>query len=211
MPKAIIFDCWSTLFYKDAPEPASFSKRLGVEKTYELEKVVERNLMLDKIKDVKEAFRKIISELDIKPNEIMVDDLALILCDKLVNYNKPYPNTLEVLNELKNKKYRLGMISNAIDIVFEPLRKKYNFNELFDAVVPSFEVGVLKPDPKIFEMCLEKLGVEKDEALMVGDSLQDDIEAAQSFGIKALMLDNKNKHPNYSPRITSIKDIFSYL
>jgi HAD superfamily hydrolase (TIGR01509 family) len=170
MIKAIIFDCWSTLFYKDAPPPASFSERLGVEKTYTLEKVLEKNLMLSPITDVKESFRKIIAELNLKPDEKMVEDLSVILSDKWVNYNKPYPNTLEVLSELKNKKYQLGMVSNASDIVFEPLRKKYRFDEIFDAVVVSFEIGAIKPDSKIFQVCLEKLGVQPQEALMVGDN-----------------------------------------
>lgn len=115
------------------------------------------------------------------------------------------------MQELKNKGYKLAIVSNAFNLSFEELTSEYNLAVIFDVIVASYKVGLLKPDPIIFEICLEKLGVKKDEALMAGDSLKNDIEAAQSFGIKALMLDNKNKYPNYSPRIVSIKDIFSYL
>lgn len=54
---------------------------------------------------------------------------------------------------------------------------------------------------------IKELKVKKDEALMVGDSLKDDIQAAENFGIKGILIDRKGKHPDYPNRITSLDQI----
>lgn len=209
MIKAIIFDCWSTLFYKGASFTGALSNCLKLENNDDFEKRVGKSLMLSPCLDKFEAANRLLAGFDIIPEKEIINKVAEILG---ASWNaKPYPHTLETLRELKSKGYKLAIISNSFNLTFEEVVSKYDLAGIFDVIIVSYEVGSRKPDPEIFEICLEKLAVEKDEALMVGDSLQDDIEAAQSFGIKALMLDNKNKHPNYSPRIALIKDIFSYL
>ena len=49
--------------------------------------------------------------------------------------------------------------------------------------------------------------VKKDEVIMVGDSLPDDVKAAEKFGIKGILLDRRNRYPKYKNRITSLKEL----
>ncbi|MCX6791168.1 MAG: HAD family hydrolase [Candidatus Gribaldobacteria bacterium] len=210
MIKAIIFDCWSTLIKKDAPAPSSIPKKLNWEDDHEVEKKVGRILMLEPIKDLKTQVIQLLEELGIKYNEVLVADVMDILADKYVNYNKFYDGTLEVLSKLKQN-YKLGLITNTTDIAFEPLRKKYKFDEIFDEIIASYEVGLIKPDPKIFELALEKLAVKPREALMVGDNPVDDLGGCMRVGIRGLMLDNKNKYPDYPIRISKITEILEWL
>ncbi|NOQ38677.1 HAD-IA family hydrolase [archaeon] len=215
MKKAIIFDCWGTLFYDDInPRPLDkFAAKLGrTMKDYSYLKALEKNLMLEKCEDIAGAVRNLISDLDIETDEKLVKELTGILenmrkSDKI----RPYPKTLETLKILKDKGFRLGIISNAIYPDFESLDMKYGLKSLFDVIVLSYEEGVIKPDPKIFKIALKRLGSGNSETLMVGDNLKDDVIAAEEQGIDSLLLDNENKHPEFDRRITSISRIFDYL
>ena len=72
-------------------------------------------------------------------------------------------------------------------------------------------MDISKPNPKIFEVMIKELKINKDEALMVGDSLKDDVQASEKFGIKGILIDRKEKHPEYPNRITSLEQITKFL
>ncbi len=215
MKKAIIFDCWGTLFYDDInPRPLDeFAAKLGrTMKDYSYLTALEKNLMLEKCEDLERAVRNLIRDLDIETDEKLVKELTDILenmrkSDKI----RPYPKTLETLKMLKDRGFRLGIISNAIYHDFESLDIKYGLKNLFDVTVLSYEEGVIKPDPKIFRIALKRLGSKNSETLMVGDNLKDDVIAAEKQGIDGLLLDNENRYPESNRRITSISRIFDYL
>lgn len=63
---------------------------------------------------------------------------------------------------------------------------------------------VLKPEPKIFERIVNKLGTRYDDTLMVGNSLHTDIEPAQRLGMKAILVDYKGKYKEYKDRISNL-------
>ncbi|HXH61298.1 MAG TPA: HAD-IA family hydrolase, partial [Fimbriimonadaceae bacterium] len=69
----------------------------------------------------------------------------------------------------------------------------HDLTRYFDAVVASLEEGVEKPDPRIFQIALERLGVPPESALHVGDNPVDDWQGAKSAGIKALVIDRDNE------------------
>ena len=73
-----------------------------------------------------------------------------------------------------------------------------------DAVVGSREHGKTKPHPSIFESALDLLGVGPTEAVMVGDSIEDDIEGARALGMRAVLLDRDGRHPEVEDRIESL-------
>lgn len=209
MIKAIIFDCWGTLFYKDLmPHPHDeFAKKLGKSMSdYSYLKIFEKNLMLERCNDVESAIRNLLKDLKINANRKLIRELANILVVKGTKNIKPYPETSQVLKELK-KNFKLGLISNTFSPVFENLEKKYGLKNIFDVIVTSYEVGVMKPNPKIFDIALEKLGVGKEEVLLIGDHIEDDIRAAEKIGIKSILIDRDGKYPNYPNRITSLAQL----
>ncbi|BBY59230.1 HAD family hydrolase [Mycolicibacterium sarraceniae] len=97
----------------------------------------------------------------------------------------PYPDTVEVLRSLKANSVPTAIVSNiAFDI--RPAFRAAGADA--DEFVLSFEVGVVKPNPGIFEIALQRLGVAADEAVMVGDSREND-GAAANIGCDFILVD----------------------
>lgn len=212
MIKAIIFDCWNTVFYTDLkPHPfAAFAEKIGRNiQDYDFLKIFEAHFMLERYSKVEIPINAILNELKILPNEKLQKELKLIL-EEGFQYIKAYPETVDILEKLK-RKYKLGMITNTDYLGFQALEKRFDLNRYFDVVLKSYETSLLKPNARIFELVLKRLNVRKDEVLMVGDSLKDDVEAAEHFGIRAVLIDRKNKYPDYSKRITSLNDLQRFL
>jgi phosphoserine phosphatase len=104
--------------------------------------------------------------------------------------HKPYPDVEPSLDQLARQ--RLGILTNGAS---DLQRTKIEISGLaprFDAVLISAELGIGKPDPRIFETALERMEVEPRDCVMVGDSLQRDVEAASSVGIAAVLLTRSN-------------------
>lgn len=213
MIKAIIFDCWDTLFEHQSKKPHPFSifaGRIGKSlQDYEFLKIFEKHFMLEKHYKLEVPIRGLLEELDIKYTEKLIAELKGIL-EEASHSNEAFPETLKVLGELK-KNYKLGLISNTFYQTFEGLEQKFRLYGIFDVILKSYETKILKPHPKIFEIMIKELNVKKSEALMVGDSLKDDIQAAETFGIKGILIDRKEKHPKYPHRITSLEQINKFL
>ncbi|MEW5980992.1 MAG: HAD family hydrolase [Acidobacteriota bacterium] len=98
---------------------------------------------------------------------------------------KPVPGAREVLAML-HEQARIGIVTN--NVVAEQRQKvdTCGFTPLVDAVVISEEIGVAKPDPRIFAACLERLGVDAGDAVMVGDSWPSDVLGARAAGLRAV-------------------------
>jgi putative hydrolase of the HAD superfamily len=98
-----------------------------------------------------------------------------------------YPEVPAVLDALRARGLRLGVISNWDTRLPEVLRQ-LDLARRFDAVVYSAAVGVEKPDSRIFRRALRDLGVEPRAALHIGDSRLEDLEGAIAAGMRALLL-----------------------
>jgi len=214
MIKAIIFDLWGTLFYDDikGKHPFKiFAERIGQDfEDYGYLKIFEKHLMQEKHYNLEIPIRLILKELGIQANDKLISKLIGLLKKKGVS-PKPYPETMETLKELKRQNYKLGLVTNTFYHSYKRLNDKFKIDSLFDVILKSYETGILKPDPKVFKLMLKKLKVKKTEALMVGDSLEDDVKAAEKFGIKGILVDRKNKYPNYKNRIFSLEELWRFL
>jgi putative hydrolase of the HAD superfamily len=112
-----------------------------------------------------------------------------------------FEDALPVLEELRAAQLRLGLVSNGI----RDLREFVVHHRLdVDAVVGSRAHGFVKPHPTIFQAALEQLGVERDEAVMVGDSLEEDVEGARALGLRAILIDRDDRHPEVEERLTDL-------
>ena len=92
-----------------------------------------------------------------------------------------YNGAAEVLEKLKPR-YHLGIIANQNPGTEERL-KAYGIHHFFDVIIASAEAGLDKPDPEIFRLALREAGCMPDEAFMVGDRLDNDIEPAAGLGM----------------------------
>jgi putative hydrolase of the HAD superfamily len=98
-----------------------------------------------------------------------------------------HPNTvlIDYMAALRSRGYRLAICTNNVR-EWEPLwRAKLPVDEIFDVVVDSAFVGVRKPEPPIYQMTLERLGVEPGEALLV-DDIEINCDAARELGMQAV-------------------------
>ena len=96
------------------------------------------------------------------------------------------PQILEILKKLKGK-YRLVLLSNTDVMRFGFVKKKFPEIMIFDAYVLSYEVGAMKPHPRIYEEALKKAGVEARECVFI-DDIEENIEAARKLGIKGILM-----------------------
>ncbi|HFI0404235.1 TPA: HAD family hydrolase [Streptococcus suis] len=92
-----------------------------------------------------------------------------------------YPETIDILEKL-SQNYRLGIIANQSGSVKE-LLKEWGISSYFQLIILSEEVGVCKPDLRIFKLALEESGIPADKAVYVGDRYDNDILPAKSLGM----------------------------
>lgn len=123
-----------------------------------------------------------------------------------------FPETREVLTELKGRGLRLGVISNFDSRVYSVMRS-LDILSFFDAVTISSETGYAKPQPEIFQSALQALNVPADRTLLVGDSLRDDVIAAKAMGIPAVLLDRSGRHKAVDSihTIDNLRDVLQWL
>ena len=145
--------------------------------------------------------------------EGFVKDFKKNFIDKVWSYNVLKEETLEVLEKLKEK-YKLALLSNGSSTVQHNKIDHVGIEKYFDAVVVSGDVGIHKPDPKLFEYTLEKLNVKADEALMIGDVFSTDILGAVRAGIKTVWLVEDEERPAFAYkgyRIRNLKELYEIL
>jgi HAD superfamily hydrolase (TIGR01549 family) len=112
-----------------------------------------------------------------------------------------YEDALPVLEELRRARLGIGLVSNGI----RDLNEFVVHHSLdVDAVVCSRAHGRVKPHPTIFQAALRQLGVEARDAAMVGDSLEEDIEGARALGMRAVLIDRDERHPDVEERLTDL-------
>lgn len=92
---------------------------------------------------------------------------------------------LEFIRELKGS-YKLGLLSNATAPFFHTVAKPIEDEGIFEHIVISSEVGYAKPDPQMYHLMLEKLGVRPEEALMIDDN-KVNIEGAARIGMPGIV------------------------
>lgn len=115
------------------------------------------------------------------------------LGNTLVSQESPraLPHAVEVLEELRGR-YRLALVTNTLsDMTAEDIRgllRVAGVPDVFDVIVVSGEVGVSKPDPRIFEMVLEGLGVGAGEAVMVGNTVSTDVFGGNRVGLRTVLV-----------------------
>ncbi|MCL4244039.1 MAG: HAD-IA family hydrolase [Candidatus Dadabacteria bacterium] len=123
-----------------------------------------------------------------------------------------FPETVPVLEALKSKGYRLGIISNFDSRVYDVMERLgiYGF---FDTFVISSEAGYAKPSHEIFLTALDKAEADPAESIHVGDDLKNDFHGPRALGIRAILLDREGEYASLErmDRVKDLTEIESYL
>lgn len=175
MIKAIIFDCFGVLttdswlaFIDSMPEGTDVESVREVHRTYTAG-FISKKECADRIKEL--SGRSFIEAEDQVEGEV-VKNSAL----------------LGYIKELK-KTYKIGLLSNIATPWITDTFLTEEEQRLFDEMVFSYEVGMTKPDPRIFLLACERLGVSPREAVLV-DDIERYCEAARQQGLEAIVYDN---------------------
>lgn len=200
--KLIIFDLIDTLAYCEGLS----------EQSMHLEEVLSKDVInrfvdggnIDKLRSVDEALAKFraIAPLSAEQELLVREWLSW-------SQNYLFNDSIEVLKYLKNEGYKVAVISNSPPTTRDQLLD-LGIKEYIDVVAFSFEVDARKPEKEIFLSVLAKTNIEPSEALMVGDSLKNDINGAHAVGIDSLLLD-RNDTISYAPKITTLLQLKEFL
>ena len=193
--RAVIFDLYETLitgFDPNWEQPkVSVAERLGIE-----EEVFRRNWTSLGVRWRKGCFERFEELLEAvceaagrTPDRQTIAKLA---SERRDNTRRPFENVeaaiVEVVDELRTRGLRLGIVTNSGWGDVEPW-PRCRLAPYFAAFVPSCSVGHLKPDRRVYERCLEALGVNAEGSLFVGDAgneAMDELEGASLLGMRPL-------------------------
>ncbi len=200
MYKVIIFDLWNTLAFMEDIDKATqyLKKQLGAEKNAILTKIFRQWHLSDF--SIEEFFKRL-------KNETKLNQAQLLLIKPWLIYRKIklYPDTKDTLSFLQEKKKQLILVTNSPPPTKEAVQI-LGLSEYFDKIIFSFEVGLEKPDSRIYELALDGLNVSKKEVLLIGDSLEKDVIGPSKLGFDAILMD-RNNISNYQPRIQQLSDL----
>ena len=115
-----------------------------------------------------------------------------------------YDDALPVLRSLRTAGLKLGLLSNTARDLDEFVA---HHGVTVDAVLTSRAHGKTKPHETIFRRMLELLAVDADEAVMVGDTLEDDVEGACAVGMRAILVDREGRYLNGPERLEDLRSL----
>jgi HAD superfamily hydrolase (TIGR01662 family) len=115
-----------------------------------------------------------------------------------------YDDVRPVLDELHRDGVKIGLVSNSARDIQEFAR---HHALAVDAGISSFHHGKTKPHASIFRAVLDLLDVEAPDAVMVGDTVADDIDGARAVGMHAILVDRLGIYPEYEPRLDDLRPL----
>lgn len=154
-------------------------------------------IMLDKgTISQKQATRRFVDRQPNNKNEIIK------IMDNWISYLKPINKNISVLKDLANKEINLYILSNFHEKAFLEVKQKYDFFDLFDGKVVSFQVNIIKPEDKIYKTLISKYQINPQNTLFIDDSFNN-IKAANKLQFKTI-------HFNYGIDLESEVSRFLY-
>ena len=216
--KAIIFDAYGTLF--DVNSAAEKCKnKIGNKweafanywRTTQLEYTWLRSLM-NRHKD----FWQITEDsLDKSMKTFNID---VLMREELLNLYKvlsPFKEVPETLKTLKEKKFKLSILSNGTPSLLNELVKSNNLDSFFDDIFSIDEVGVYKPNAKVYDIPIKKYNIKKNEVVFLSANTWD-VSGGGNFGYEAIWVNRNNNifdNLDYKPKnqITGLNQLLDIL
>jgi putative hydrolase of the HAD superfamily len=185
--RAVIFDLWATLVPWDQDGANRFYDAMAQAAGVEELRFREAWLSGRKTREVgpiADHLRELFAGLGAEPD---LDEILDMRREWTKRSLQPRPDALETLAELRRRGHLLGLISVCSQDV-PRVWEETPFAGALDEVVFSCDVGVSKPDPRIYEIACDRLGVAAADCLFVGDGANDELPGAERAGMTALQL-----------------------
>jgi 2-haloacid dehalogenase len=192
--KAIVFDAYGTLF--DVNSAAEKCKgKIGDKwegfanfwRTTQLEYTWLRSLM----KRHKDFWQITEDSLDKSMKAFKIDNSMKSELLNLYKVLSPYPEVKEVLKRLKEKECRLAILSNGTPTLLNELVKSNNLENIFDDLFSIEEVGIYKPDSKVYDIPIKKYQIKADKVAFLSANTWD-VSGGGSYGYNAIWVNRNN-------------------
>lgn len=177
MIKGIIFDCFGVLYGDSLSFFMATCPRGKVEIMRDLSKQSDYGMISG------DAYIAGVADILGKS----VDEIKAILAERRVR-NQPLFSLAEELH----KTYKIGLVSNVASDTMDALIPPHERAERFDAVILSFEESIAKPNPAIFRLIAERLGLSPDECVMI-DDLEENCDGAEITGMHSIFHTNNEQ------------------
>jgi len=212
--RAVIFDLWDTLIDFDPAGSRAFQDQVASRLGREPEEFA--SLWHDG-RSHRESGPLRDYLLGLGADQGIAEEVVALRLESTRPMLRPRSGAVETLRELRRCGYRVGLITVCSDDVMD-LWPETAFAELFDSTVFSCAVGLRKPDPRIYRLALDELGVEAEDAFFVGDGANDELAGAERVGMRAVLIHRPGETPPWDevrdwqgPRITSIPEVLGLL
>jgi putative hydrolase of the HAD superfamily len=222
--KALLFDAGDTLIAYRRP-----MRVLLQDFFIERDTIVRQDVIADALEETEPRYRTLVGQTrTIEAEHRMWIELARDFLDVVLprrrdlyldlahwftdgwKHMKVFRDVRPTLRALVERGYTLGVVSNWEPSLTTTLAH-LGLDRHFQAIIISAVEGIWKPDPRLFQVALDRLEVSPEAALSVGDHLARDVEAANAAGIRGVLLDRFNDHREFNPRITDLTALLSFL
>jgi len=225
--KGVLMDFGYTLAYIDEEEDMRYREEIvTVLKKYGYNKILNdlsplldnayRSSTKGEIKDMYEFWKLLLKDMGIPEKSLLIQKLEEYRKRYVGKTIRLYDNVIPVLSNLK-RRYRLALVSNCA-IGLSDVVKALDLNRFFDCVILSYEVGVRKPDRRIYLEALRRLELEPKECIFVADEISD-LEGAREVGLKTLLVrqgphtthESKDQNFKLDFQCNNISEIIKFL
>lgn len=186
MKKAVIFDMYETLITLWNSKPymgRELAEDIGIpeSKFREIWDLTEneRTLGSKTLEEVLEQVLRVNNRYNVELHQNLVKKR---IASKVEAFEHMHPDIIPMLQGLKDKNIKIGLITNCFNEERDAIRNSILF-QYFDVVCMSCELGIKKPDQRIFELCIEQLEISPEDCLYCGDGGSKELEVAQRMNM----------------------------
>jgi len=219
--KAVLCDMYGTLLFEEGGLDYAYAQ-VAIQAGLDVKKFTwARNATLPDcwtgiLPDGVQRARVMLQIMGLEVSEQRAHDLADAEMRARVPSVHLYPATVPTLRALRKRGYRLGLISDCT-YLWRHVIRRVGLEPLFDVVTMSNEVGMTKPDPRMYLNTCQGLGVRPEECVYVGDGGSSELEGAHALNILAVLIDQewgvgrRDDHRYYDYCISSLKELLDLL
>lgn len=217
--KAVLFDLWGTLVYNvpDHIDYAAITEAVGVpsRSLWETWRKYSHAAIIGKIKSSEERAKLVLDDLH-RP----YDSLPLLL---EMDYKGRaenvffYPNVPEMLSELRQRGFRLGVVSNC-NYLTTGVVQRLGLDKMVDCLTLSHDVGYAKPDVAIYDIAARCLKVTPEECFYAGDGGDHEMVGAKEYGFHTAIIEQERGYAYRYPgdykadfRLAHVADVLDYV
>ncbi|HEY3252191.1 MAG TPA: HAD family hydrolase [Ignavibacteria bacterium] len=200
------YDCFSELTLDEFEQ-----QHIRLMNEIHLSKILRGEITLEEGRALR--FKRAFTLFGINAPDEIANDAADFYRKTYSSVTRLKPGAEALLKEIK-KQYKTGIVTN--NLIEEQTRKlkECEIEHLVDVMVTSEEAGVVKPDPLIFNMALERLDCSVSDVIMIGDSWEVDIMGAHKLGMRCIWVNTYNEYricDGVAVEISSLEDTAKIL